>query len=134
MSGTDTITLTGLTVRGNHGVFEHERADGQDFVIDVVLELDLEPASRTDDVLSTVHYGLLAEAIAEAVGRDPVDLIETLAQRIVDVVLSFDLVDRTTVTVHKPSAPIPLSFDDVSVTLTRSRQPAARQIVAGTPS
>jgi dihydroneopterin aldolase len=123
-TATDTITLTGLRVFGNHGVFEHEREDGQVFVVDVRLELDLDPAARSDDVLSTVHYGLLAEAIAEAVGRDPVNLIETLAQRIVDVVLGFDLVDRTTVTVHKPSAPIPLSFDDVAVTLTRGRASA----------
>ncbi|CAN5241563.1 dihydroneopterin aldolase [soil metagenome] len=121
MSASDRITLTGLRVFGNHGVFEHERQDGQEFVIDVELELDLAPAVESDDVLSTVHYGLLAEAIAAAVGRDPVDLIETLAQRIVDVVLGFDLVARTTVTVHKPSAPIPLSFDDVAVTLIRGR-------------
>lgn len=121
MTATDTITLTGLRVFANHGVFEHERLDGQEFVIDVVLHLDLEPASRTDDVHSTVHYGLLAEAIAEAVGRDPVNLIETVAERIVDVVLGFELVESTSVTVHKPSAPIPLAFDDVAVTLTRGR-------------
>jgi dihydroneopterin aldolase len=117
----DSVELTGLRVFAFHGVFEEERAAGQEFVIDVKLSLDLGPAASSDDVAQTIHYGELAEAIAAAVQRDPVNLIETVAQRIVDLVLAFPLVMLVTVTVHKPSAPIAVPFDDVSVTLTRGR-------------
>lgn len=117
----DHITLTGLTVRGRHGVFDFERRDGQDFVIDVDLELDTAPAARSDDVADTVHYGELAAALASVVGGEPVDLIETLAQRLADVCLGDERVAAATVTVHKPQAPIPLQFADVAVTIRRAR-------------
>jgi len=115
----DRITLKGLRVRGFHGVLAEERRDGQDFVVDVVLFLDLAPAAATDDVADTVHYGELAERLAAVVAGEPLDLVETLADRLASVCLSYDRVERAEVTVHKPSAPIPVSFDDVSVTLVR---------------
>jgi dihydroneopterin aldolase len=121
----DEIALTGLTVFGRHGVFAHEREDGQDFVVDLRLQLDLSAAAASDDVTDTVHYGELAEKVAAVVGGEPVDLIETLAQRIADVALADDRVRSVAVTVHKPHAPIPLTFTDVAVTLNRSRQGAA---------
>jgi dihydroneopterin aldolase len=117
----DLITLTGLRVRGNHGVFDFERRDGQDFVVDVVLGLDLRPAAASDEVADTVHYGELASRLAEIVAGPPVNLIETLAQRLVDACLADPRVAQATVTVHKPQAPIPLAFTDVSVTLTGTR-------------
>ncbi|GAA1381646.1 dihydroneopterin aldolase [Catellatospora chokoriensis] len=117
----DLITLTGLRVRGNHGVFDFERRDGQDFVVDVVLGLDLRPAADSDDVADTVHYGELASRLAEIVAGPPVNLIETLARRLVDACLGDPRVARATVTVHKPQAPIPLTFTDVSVTMTGAR-------------
>ena len=115
----DRITLKGLRVKGFHGVLPEERRDGQEFVVDVVLALDLAPAAATDNVADTVHYGELAERLAAVVAGEPVDLIETVADRLASVCLSYDRVQRAEVTVHKPSAPIPLSFDDVSVTLVR---------------
>jgi len=115
----DRIALTGLRVRGFHGVLPQERVDGQDFLVDVVLHLDLAPAAASDDVADTVHYGQLAERLAQVVSGEPVDLIEALADRLAAVCLSYDGVQRAEVTVHKPSAPIPLAFDDVSVTLVR---------------
>lgn len=115
----DRISLKGLRVRGFHGVLPEERRDGQDFVVDVELSLDLAPAAASDDVADTVHYGELAERLAAVVAGDPVDLVETLADRLATVCLSYDRVQRAEVTVHKPSAPIPLAFDDVSVTLVR---------------
>lgn len=115
------ITLTGLRVRGHHGVFEHERRDGQDFVVDVALELDTAPAAASDDVGDTVHYGELAEALAAVIGGEPVNLLETLVARLLDACLADARVDAATVTVHKPQAPIPLSFGDVSVTSRRAR-------------
>ncbi|WP_434451636.1 dihydroneopterin aldolase [Lentzea sp. E54] len=121
----DRIALTGLRVRGNHGVFEHEKRDGQEFVVDITLWLDLSSASRTDDLSETYHYGELAEMAAGIVGGEPCDLIETVAGRIADAAMTDTRLHAAEVTVHKPSAPIPLTFDDVSVTIRRSRRLAA---------
>lgn len=118
----DRITLSGLRVHGRHGVYPEERRDGQDFVIDVTLHLDLSPAAGSDDVVDTVHYGHLAEQLAAVVAGDPVDLIETLADRLAAVCLRDSRVDTAEVTVHKPAAPIPLPFTDVAVTVRRSRR------------
>jgi dihydroneopterin aldolase len=117
-----TIELTGLRVRGYHGVYGFERAQGQDFLVDVRLELDLEPAARSDDVADTVHYGELAERLVAIVGGEPVHLIETLAGRLADACLADGRVAAATVTVHKPQAPIPHEFADVAVTLRRERR------------
>ena len=118
---TDTITLTGLRVRGRHGVYDFERADGQDFVLDVVLELPLDKAAASDDVADTVHYGELADRLAAVVAGEPVNLIETLAERLADVCLADPRVGAATVTVHKPQAPIAHTFGDVAVTVRRER-------------
>jgi 7,8-dihydroneopterin aldolase/epimerase/oxygenase len=118
---TDRISLRGLRVRGNHGVFDFERRDGQDFVVDVDLELDLAPAAASDHVDDTVHYGELAGRLAEVIAGEPVNLIETLADRLAAVCLDDDRVSAATVTVHKPQAPIPHEFADVAVTLRRTR-------------
>jgi len=117
----DEIRLTGLKATAHHGVFEHERRDGQDFFIDLVVRLPLAPAAAGDDLAATVHYGELAEQVVAAVESDPVDLIETVAERIAAVALSFPAAHEVVVTVHKPSAPITVPFDDVSVTVTRRR-------------
>ncbi len=117
----DRIQLTGLRVRGNHGVFDFERRDGQDFVVDVALELDTAPAAASDDLTDTVHYGQLAEGLAAVISGPPVNLLETLAQRLAEVCLADPRVQAATVTIHKPQAPIPLSFADVAVTIRRER-------------
>jgi dihydroneopterin aldolase len=117
----DRIRLSGLRVRGFHGVYPQERADGQDFVVDAELELDTRPAAASDDVADTVHYGELAQALAAVVAGEPVHLLETLAQRLVDVCLTDQRIEAVTITVHKPQAPIPLTFGDVSVVLRRTR-------------
>ena len=126
MRNLDEIQLTGLTVFGRHGVFDHERENGQEFVIDLRLGLGLSDAAASDDVIDTVHYGELAEQVAQVVAGEPVNLIETLAQRIADVVLTDARVQQVAVTVHKPHAPIPLTFSDVSVTIVRTRTAARR--------
>ena len=117
----DRITLTGVRVRAHHGVFDFEREQGQEFVIDVAVAVDLAAAASGDDLDRTVHYGELAEAVVEAVRRDPVDLIETVAERVAAVALAYPAVEEVEVTVHKPQAPIEVPFDDVSVTVVRSR-------------
>lgn len=123
----DEIVLTGLTVFGRHGVYAHEREDGQEFLIDLRLRMSLDQAAASDDVADTVHYGELAEKVAAVVGGEPVNLIETLAERIAAVALEDVRVQNVTVTVHKPHAPIPLSFADVAVTVHRSRTPEAME-------
>ncbi len=117
----DTITLTGLRGLGFHGVYPDEKRDGQEFVVDVTMRLDLAPAAVSDDVADTVHYGELAEEVVAVVTGEPVDLIETLAARIAAVVLARPLVDEVTVTVHKPQAPITVPFTDAAVTIVRTR-------------
>lgn len=121
MSEHDHITLTGLRASAFHGVLEHERRTGQVFIIDVTVWLDLGAAAATDDLDQTVHYGELAEEVVAAVEGDPVDLIETVAERVAQVALRHAAVTRTVVTVHKPSAPIAVPFADVSVTIERRR-------------
>jgi 7,8-dihydroneopterin aldolase/epimerase/oxygenase len=118
---TDRIALTGLRIRGRHGVYDFERVQGQEFVVDVVLELDLSTAAASDEVTDTVHYGQLAERLAEVVEGEPVNLIETLADRLAAVCLTDQRVAAATVTVHKPQAPIARDFSDVAVTLRRTR-------------
>ena len=117
----DRITLTGVRVRAHHGVFDFEREQGQEFVIDVAVAVDLAAAASGDDLDRTVHYGELAEAVVEAVRRDPVDLIETVAERVAAVALAYPAVEEVEVTVHKPEAPIGVPFADVAVTIVRGQ-------------
>ncbi|MEO9139784.1 MAG: dihydroneopterin aldolase [Jatrophihabitans sp.] len=117
----DLIALSGLTVRGHHGVFDFERRDGQDFVVDVVLEVSTVAAARSDELTDTIHYGELAQGLAAVLAGEPVNLLETLAQRLAAVCLADRRVSAATVTVHKPQAPIPLTFADVAVTIRRER-------------
>ncbi len=116
---TDELALLGLECFGHHGVFDHERRDGQTFVIDLVLGIDTAAAAASDDLADTVDYGGLATAVKSAVERDPVDLIETLAERIAAICLTDHRVDWCRVTVHKPDAPIEATFTDVALTITR---------------
>ena len=120
----DRITLNGIRATGYHGVYEHERREGQVFIADVVLELSLADAARSDDVADTVHYGEFADQVAAVLAGDPVDLLETVAQRIADRALAYARVDAVEVTIHKPQAPIAVPFDDVSVTIRRAREGA----------
>ncbi|MEJ2867234.1 dihydroneopterin aldolase [Actinomycetospora sp. OC33-EN08] len=121
---TDTIELRGLRVHGRHGVFDHERRDGQDFVLDLVLHVDLAPAGASDDLTETVDYGALAEAAATVVAGPPRSLIEAVAADVAAVVLDDPRVAEVEVTLHKPQAPIERPFDDVAVRIRRRRSEA----------
>jgi dihydroneopterin aldolase len=119
--GDDFLTLTGLRASAFHGVFPEERENGQEFIIDVTVWLDIAAAASGDDLARTINYGVLAEEVVASVERDPVDLIETVAERIAEVVLAHEAAERVRVTLHKPSAPIAVPFEDVSITITRKR-------------
>ena len=123
----DRIELTGLKVRGNHGVFDHEKRDGQDFICDVTLWLDFSAAAAGDDLAATVDYGAVARIAHDVIAGPPRDLIETVAVDIAEKIFAADddgarLLHAVEVTVHKPKAPIPLEFGDVAVTARRSRK------------
>ncbi|MGQ2912706.1 dihydroneopterin aldolase [Aeromicrobium sp.] len=120
--GLDRIVLSGVTAFGHHGVLEHERRFGQTFVVDVSLGIDLGPAGSSDDLTATVNYAEVAEMVQAVVTGEPVDLIESLALRMVDWCLARPSVEWASVTVHKPQAPIAVTFSDVSVTIERSHQ------------
>lgn len=105
-----------------HGVHERERVEGQPFVVDVVLMYDASAAARTDDLHDTIDYAALSDRVAAVVGGEPVALIETLATRVTNACLEDERVQSVTVTVHKPQAPLSVSFEDVAVTVTRSRE------------
>jgi len=119
--GLDRIDLRGISARGHHGLFDFERENGQLFSVDVSLGLDLGPAARDNDLGRSVDYGVLAQGVHDAIVNDPVDLIETVALRIVDMCLSDESVRWVSVAVHKPEAPIAVTFTDVAVTIERSK-------------
>ena len=108
-------------MNAHHGVYDFEKKNGQDFIIDVTVWLDLLTAAGSDDVTQTIHYGELAEEVTEAARHNPVDLIETVAERIANVVLAHPPALKVQVTVHKPQAPISVPFTDVAVQITRTR-------------
>jgi dihydroneopterin aldolase len=126
---TDRIELRGLRVRGNHGVFAHERADDQDFLVDITLWMDLTAAAASDDLADTYDYGLLAQRAAKIVAGPARDLIETVAAEIADEVMGDARVQAVEVTLHKPHAPIPLTFADVAVVARRSRNDRRGRVV-----
>ena len=117
----DRIRITGLRVRGNHGVFEHERVTGQEFIIDAILWLDTAAAAASDDLSLTADYGGVAGRLAKIVAGPPVALIETLADQLAAACLAEPLVRETEITVHKPQAPVEVEVADISVTIRRSR-------------
>ncbi|MDN4521306.1 dihydroneopterin aldolase [Mycolicibacterium austroafricanum] len=122
---TDRIELRGLKVRGNHGVFDHERRDGQDFIVDLTVWMELAAAAASDDLADTLDYGVLAQRAADIVAGPPRQLIEKVAAEIAEDVMRDERVHAVEVVVHKPSAPIPLQFHDVAVTARRSRRGTA---------
>jgi dihydroneopterin aldolase len=121
----DTIRITGIRATGFHGVYAEERERGQEFVVDVSMHTDTSPAAHADNIAHTVDYATVAAEVAALVAGDPVNLIETLAERIARRVLACDFVTAVDVTVHKPQADLGVSTDDVSVTIHRERGPHA---------
>ena len=115
----DVIRIEGIEAFGYHGVFPQEKREGQTFLVDVDIETSFDEAIAHDDVAYTVDYGVVAERVAEIIQGEPADLIETVCDRIVTMVLSLERVKATRVTIHKPQAPISVPFVGVSVSRRR---------------
>ena len=117
----DRIAVRGIRAHAHHGVYAFERERGQVFRVDAVLELDTTAAAAGDDLARTVNYADLALRLHRVLTGEPVNLLETLAQRLADVCLADELVDAVEITVHKPEAELGVPFDDVTVSIRRTR-------------
>jgi dihydroneopterin aldolase / 2-amino-4-hydroxy-6-hydroxymethyldihydropteridine diphosphokinase len=117
----DRIVLQGVSARGFHGVLDAEKSDGQDFVVDVMLEVDLRRPGGSDLLAHTVNYAEVAADTVALITGPSFDLIETLADLIAAAALRRPLVQAVQVTVHKPQAPVGVSFGDVKVVVERRR-------------
>ena len=118
----DQIFLTGIEGFGYHGLFDHERQNGQDFFVDVALTVDLTAASKSDEISDTVNYAEITNLVVTHITTEPVNLIEKLAGRIADHILKDHAkVLEATVTVHKPQAPVDAVLKDIAVQVTRKR-------------
>lgn len=122
MQPVDELSVLGIECFAHHGVLAHERRDGQSFLVDLTLAFDTRPAAGSGDLRDTVDYGSLVDEVKAAVEADPVDLVETVAERIATVCLTDHRVDWARVTLHKPEAPIQATFSDVRLTITRKRE------------
>ena len=127
----DRVRLLGVRGTGFHGVFEHERREGQEFVVDVELVVDLTPAAASDDLVDTVNYGEIGAAVLARIQGEPHDLIERVAGLVAMDVLAHAAVDEVTVTVRKPQAPVGVPLDDVAVCVTRRREPVPVVVALG---
>ena len=117
----DRIAVRGLRAYARHGVYAFERERGQMFGCDAVLELDTSAAAAGDDLSKTVNYAELAHQLYSVLAGEPVNLLEALAARLADVCLAYPLVDAVEIMVHKPDADLGVPFEDVTVSLRRTR-------------
>ena len=118
----DRIVLDHMEFYCYHGCLSEERQQGQTFFVDAVLHLDLRAAGEQDNLAQTVNYADVFTKIRSIVEGEPANLIEAVAERIASMVLrEYPSIVRVEVTVHKPSAPIPGPFRDVSVSIMRER-------------
>jgi dihydroneopterin aldolase len=116
----DQIRVNGIKALGYHGVLPHEAIEGQEFIVDLVVTLDLRAASLSDDLMQTINYADLAQIAHNNIVGERVQLIERLAGRIAEEIASaYSQITSVSVTVHKPHAPVNVDFEDISVTITR---------------
>jgi dihydroneopterin aldolase len=119
--GRDLIEVRGIRARGHHGVLESERLTGQPFIADVTIAVDTRRAAGSDDLGDTVDYSQVAQAVHTELAGDPVDLIETLAERIASRCLAFPGVQAVEISLHKPEAPVGVPASDVVLRIVRER-------------
>ena len=118
----DQIFLTGIKGFAFHGVYPEERREGQNFSVDIIANVDLYPAGTSDDLNDAVDYSLVARAAHEELIGEPLNLIESVAERIAKRVLAdFESIISVKVKVHKPDAPVGLEIADIAVEIERKR-------------
>jgi len=116
----DQIRVTGIKAFGYHGVLPHEASEGQEFIVDLLITLDLRAVSLSGDLNETINYADLAQIAHDNIVGERVQLIERLAGRIAEEISSaYSQITSVSVTVHKPHAPVTVDFEDISVTITR---------------
>lgn len=119
----DRIYIKGLDVFAYHGVMPKEKRDGQRFVLDITLDCDLSKAGRTDRLEDTVDYTAVMDAAVQAMTESSYDLIERAASRTAEAILrAEEKVEKVTLCLRKPEAPIDKIFDYVAVEITRERK------------
>lgn len=118
---TDVIRVDGIRGYGYHGVLADERATGQEFFVDVAIEVDLSRAGISDELADTVDYSAVAARVLARIEGEPVDLIERLAHLVAGDVLADPRVEAVEVRVHKPEAPVGVPVAGVSVQVRRER-------------
>lgn len=117
---TDQITISELRALAVVGALPHEREAAQPLQIDLTLDVDLHDAGHSDDLDDTVHYGLVAERVRDLVTESKDVLLERLATRIADEVLTFARVEAVDVTVTKLRPPIPVDAANTAIRIRRS--------------
>lgn len=116
----DLISIKGIKGFGYHGIFDFERRDGQEFFVDIEVVINLQDASKSDDLQDSIDYGLLTTIAREEIEGEPLNLIERLAGRIADRIMGqFPQAKSVSITVHKPSAPVSEDVTDIAVTINR---------------
>lgn len=119
---TDRILLRDLRFFGFHGVLPEEAVLGQRFRVDITAELDLAEAGRNDDLTKTVHYGEIAMLVEKIGTTHRYKLIEALAEAIAAAIFeTYPPIERLTVRVTKPEAPVQLATGIIAIEIERSR-------------
>ena len=119
----DQLRIKDLEVYAYHGVFAAEKELGQRFVLDLILDYDMTRAAKTGDLTASIHYGELAQELVKWCQESKEDLIETLAYQLIGKIFqSYDLVEKVSLEVKKPWAPVPLPLDTCSVKLVRQKR------------
>ena len=119
----DSIFVNGLVLHAYHGVMPHESKVGQPFIIDLVLEIDVTDAAKSDKLADTVSYDAVVNIVDRTFTAKRYRLVEAAAGAVADAVLQdFSRVRAVRITVRKPHAPVAAVFKDVGVTLTRTRR------------
>lgn len=115
----DHISLVGIEERGRHGMLDHERQDGQLFLVDADIYLDLQGAGASDRIEDTVDYSRVSALISRIITGPPCDLLEKVATQIAEETLELENVQAVRICLHKPEAPLGLEKQDVKVTIWR---------------
>jgi dihydroneopterin aldolase len=117
----DKISITGIKAFGFHGVLDHERKNGQDFIADIEFTYKTDKATKTDDIKFAIDYGLVAQLVKSLIEGKPQNLIEKLADDIAKTLLKSFKIDAVKVVLHKPHAPVDMKFSDISVSVERKK-------------